>query len=1787
MIVTVVFLLSIVLGGIPTALAQPSDVQGHWAEKKIAEWVAKGLAGGYPDGTFKPNNHITRAEFVALVNRAFEKQDPTATANFKDIKQSHWFYSEVAVAAQAGYVSGYTDGTFKPNNPISRQEVASIMARLLGLGNDAPEAGFKDSVAAWAKDAVNAVAVARIMGGYTDGTFKATNPITRAEAVVTLDRAMKMTVGEKPQEPEVTTVTYDKAGTYGPATGTETIRGDVAINVSGVTLQNVTITGDLLLAKGIGEGDVILKNVTVKGETIVEGGGSNSVVLQDCSLPSITITKDGVRVVATGNTAVSVVTLESGATLVAVDVTGDGFATVTVSEDAAGVKVVLRGDFEAVNVEAKDAKVEIAEGSVKDLTVDAKATVTGEGEIENAYINANDVSIAQKPANTKTAKNVTAKVGGETVGTRTGGGGGGSSTPSKTEVSAISITTDPGDVNLPNNTLVTITLETATGGASIYYTLDGTTPTKDSTLYEGPFTITAPGDEGGTVTVKAIGIKPGYTSSAVAAKEIKFNAVTGRIQIISVEPGENLEPGKETEFTVEVAYEFDGIEKAILYIGFNTEEVDRYELIGDGHVVEDKAGTHTSEVKAVVKDWGEEGNFRVYVNISEYPHPDKWTVLDYDIYELKILEVPVSDVSVEPAELILTAGKTEKITATISPPNTTNKKVTWTSDNEEVATVDEHGNVTAVNVGTATITATTEDGGKTATCEVTVSKVVNTTKKKGYDSIQDAIDDADPGDTIQVAPGMYHGYLTIDKPLTLLGPNDGVPGYSAERGAEAIITVPKEVELENPENDLSTVITVEASGVTIDGFRITGDNGNGKTNYAGCNIQAGYGINAIRFDKMENLTIRNNIFDCFSVIGVATQRGSYNVGYYGPIENVTITSNLIQNILDLRATAAGYGIYMQGATGSITDNVVKNSRIGIMVQPYSAEGGGLVKDNYSETYVYGLLYSRAESGAGTWTFEENTVTAIDPPDAMESPGLWRGIDVQYFPAGAEPVYFKNNTVDGSGTSIEHPKRTEVWGVQIRDSVEDDAEMMFEGNTITGVQIGLRRDGGNLNLDDVLANNTFAFGSMVIGNTIQAPQENAAYNVEKDQYYDSIQEAIDDAGDGNTIFVGPGTYEGNLAIPNNKNNLALKGANAGIPAGLEPGERAPESIIKGSISVGSGKGKGGGRSEPDGSRGPGGPGGPGGGQGGTVRGLTIDGFTIDSSAGYGIRLRATGETTIVNNIITGNGTVQYGIRTEDAGSPHFIICNNTIGDYSSDNGSAGILIRGSNATAEIGGNLVTITTSDDEAEAAGIEITRGAEAVILDNNVSGNGLGLVLDSRDNTVTGNVVENNDWGIYLSRSGNSITGNTIRGNVIGVAAVDRSHNTVTFNRIYDNSLKGVSTALDGTSLTVTHNWWGVSTVAEVIAQLSGKVDFNPWYVDEEMTTLCSEAAVDAVNSARDEAELQALLREHQLALGLDFTAYDNELTEIGRLQVALALLGGSYPDAAALRFAFEAAVEEQLLLIPINTASTVEEMCRKLDENGLFLGLAPDYFGWTDYYRLQVAEHVLNSRQARGYENAGALKGVFDEKAGVLAPTANAVTAVNNAGDWAAMKAALEDEDIAAGLGLDRTAYLALSRVERSLVAAILVDERPATGYGNHEEIQRVFELAVAEARDNGLDGMRELFEEKFTEEPADELVDKNPEEEEFAKEPEDGSGDDNPGELEYGKEADDGLFDDNPVEEGYAEEPGENPVEEEYAEEPLDELVDENPEKEGFAGESVDDCSNENSTEEDISREAVAQ
>ena len=416
--IIIALLLSLLMAITATASAQPADISGHWAEAQIQSWLDEGLASGYPDGTFKPNREVSRAEFVAMVNRAFGIESEGALSGFADVKEGQWFYADVMAAKAKGYFGGYPDGTFKPQNSISRQEAASSLARLLNLDQTTQVLEqFEDSaqIPQWSRGSVGALVENGLMGGYPDNTFKPTRSITRAEAVATLDRARNI---EKRL--------FDKAGTYGPAAGTKTIRGNVTISAAGVTLRNTVITGDLLLAESIGDGDVTLKNVTVKGTTTVAGGGSNSVQLIDCQIPEIKVTKDGVRVVASGNTSIKVTVLESGAILVEVETTGPGFETVIVSETIPpGSKISLSGNFESVEVGA-NVEIDAPEGEIKKLTLNAPAKVTGKAVIKEATINAEGASIEQKPEKTNVAEGVSAEVGGETVkGSASSGGGGG------------------------------------------------------------------------------------------------------------------------------------------------------------------------------------------------------------------------------------------------------------------------------------------------------------------------------------------------------------------------------------------------------------------------------------------------------------------------------------------------------------------------------------------------------------------------------------------------------------------------------------------------------------------------------------------------------------------------------------------------------------------------------------------------------------------------------------------------------------------------------------------------------------------------------------------------------------------------------------------------------------------------------------------------------------------------------------------------------------------------------------------------------------------------------------------------------------------------------------------------------------------------------------------------------------------------------------------------------------------------------------------------------------------
>lgn len=174
------------------AFGATNDYSNHWAEKSIQKWFDNGQLSGYEDGSFKPDQTVTRAEFMTMVNSAFEftaKDD----ISFSDVKSSDWYYEELQKAAAAGYIIGYTDNTARPGNKITRQEAALIISRIKELSDSSTSAKvFTDynEIAAWSVGGVGAVAKAKIMIGYEDNSFRPDRFISRAEALVTIDRSM-------------------------------------------------------------------------------------------------------------------------------------------------------------------------------------------------------------------------------------------------------------------------------------------------------------------------------------------------------------------------------------------------------------------------------------------------------------------------------------------------------------------------------------------------------------------------------------------------------------------------------------------------------------------------------------------------------------------------------------------------------------------------------------------------------------------------------------------------------------------------------------------------------------------------------------------------------------------------------------------------------------------------------------------------------------------------------------------------------------------------------------------------------------------------------------------------------------------------------------------------------------------------------------------------------------------------------------------------------------------------------------------------------------------------------------------------------------------------------------------------------------------------------------------------------------------------------------------------------------------------------------------------------------
>ncbi|NMM49977.1 S-layer homology domain-containing protein [Marinigracilibium pacificum] len=168
------------------------DIRGHWAEKEISALINKGFLSGYSDGTFRPDQSLTRAEFAAMISSTINPaiNPDFQNRSFTDIS-SHWAKSHILKVARAGYLSGYPDGTFRPDQRISKYQMLIALASHNGLtnANESVLNYFTDytKIPTWARKAVARAAKSKLIANYpTLTTLDPLRNASRAETVMAI-----------------------------------------------------------------------------------------------------------------------------------------------------------------------------------------------------------------------------------------------------------------------------------------------------------------------------------------------------------------------------------------------------------------------------------------------------------------------------------------------------------------------------------------------------------------------------------------------------------------------------------------------------------------------------------------------------------------------------------------------------------------------------------------------------------------------------------------------------------------------------------------------------------------------------------------------------------------------------------------------------------------------------------------------------------------------------------------------------------------------------------------------------------------------------------------------------------------------------------------------------------------------------------------------------------------------------------------------------------------------------------------------------------------------------------------------------------------------------------------------------------------------------------------------------------------------------------------------------------------------------------------------------------------
>lgn len=412
-----------VLFGVSLTLTQTAKA-ASWMDPYLNQMKEWGVMRGDANGNLHGERAITRAEFVVMLNRAFGYQEMGPNP-FTDVPDDAWYADDIRISYKAGCLRGTSATTASPNAPVTREQAVALVGRSLRLKNTPGSTqDYRDEnrISTWARGVIHQATDMGIISGYPDGTFRPQEPISRGQAATVLSHAIGTLVNRSGDQ-KVGNVYGNLTITVPGVTLSNTIvTGNLyltgGIGLDDVVLNNVTVGGKIVVcgtgSSQKGESSVILRNVTANGLEI------DSMTNQYLSVRAEGLTSIKDTVARTSSYIEDLTADGKGLSLIKLD-GADGAQF----QLAGNIKEVInRSPASFLGIGGVANKVTVDEratgstldigtnGIVRDLNLDTAATVTGKGDITNATVNANGSTIPMLPDTIVVRPGVTGNIGG-------------------------------------------------------------------------------------------------------------------------------------------------------------------------------------------------------------------------------------------------------------------------------------------------------------------------------------------------------------------------------------------------------------------------------------------------------------------------------------------------------------------------------------------------------------------------------------------------------------------------------------------------------------------------------------------------------------------------------------------------------------------------------------------------------------------------------------------------------------------------------------------------------------------------------------------------------------------------------------------------------------------------------------------------------------------------------------------------------------------------------------------------------------------------------------------------------------------------------------------------------------------------------------------------------------------------------------------------------------------------------------------------------------------------------